>query len=275
MNHTMTSAIEIKNLNYYYDDYHVLKNINFKVQKKDFFIIIGPNGSGKTTLIKLIAGIFKQQKGDIFVLGQRLQNYTRKNLAQKIALVPQLISADFPFTVMELVLMGRSPYLGLLGLDKEKDIEIAKQALFFTGVEELINRRMDHLSGGERQRILIAKAICQETEIILLDEPTAALDIAHQIRIMDLMEQLQQQKNITIIMVSHDLNLAAMYGNRLLLLKNGEIVSLGSPADVLTFENLEKTYGCKLLIDKNPVGKYPRVNLVPHRLLNHNNKLRK
>ncbi|MCD6184953.1 MAG: ABC transporter ATP-binding protein [Deltaproteobacteria bacterium] len=263
----MTSAIKIKNLDYYYDNYHVLKNIDFTVQKGDFFIIIGPNGSGKTTLIKIIAGIFKQQKGNIFVFDKSLKSYSRKKLAKKIALVPQMVSADFPFTVMELVLMGRSPYLGLLGLDKQEDLKIAKQALFFTGVEELMNRRMDHLSGGERQRILIAKAICQETEIILLDEPTAALDLAHQIRIMDLMEQLQQKKNVTIIMISHDINLAAMYGNRLLLLDNGKIASIGSPADVLTFKNLEKTYGCKVLIDKNPVGQYPRVNLVPQKFI--------
>ncbi|MBL0716996.1 MAG: ABC transporter ATP-binding protein [Desulfosarcina sp.] len=268
----MPSAIKIKNLNYSYDDYHVLKNIDCTVQKGDFFVIIGPNGSGKTTLIKIIAGIFKQQKGDIFVFDKNLQNYSRKKLAQKIAIVPQMISADFPFTVMELVLMGRSPYLGLLGLDKQEDLEIAKQALAFTGVEELMNRRMDHLSGGERQRILIAKAICQETEIILLDEPTAALDLAHQIRIMDLMEQLQQKKDVTIIMVSHDLNLAAMYGNRLLLLDDGKIADIGCPADVLTLKNLEKTYGCNLLIDKNPVGQYPRVNIVPQKFINNSRK---
>lgn len=271
----MSAAIEIKNLNYYYDDYHILKNIDFTVQKGDFFIIIGPNGSGKTTLIKIIAGIFKQQKGEIIVFDKKLKKYSRKKLAQKIALVPQMVTADFPFTAMELVLMGRSPYLGLLGLDKQEDHEIAKQALAFTGVEELIDRRIEHLSGGERQRIFIAKAICQETEIILLDEPTAALDIAHQIRIMDLMEQLQHEKNVTIIMISHDLNLAAMYGNRLLLLNNGKIAGLGSPADVITFKNLEEAYGCKLLIDKNPVGKYPRVNLVPQRLFDQNNIMRK
>jgi len=123
------------------------------------------------------------------------------------------------------------------------------------------------LSGGERQRVFIARAICQEPEVMLLDEPTASLDLAHQIRIMDLMEKLQQEKKITIVMVSHDLNLAAMYGTRLLLLKKGEIVKIGLPEEVLTFQTLEDAYGCTLLVDENPLGRFPRVNLVPGKFI--------
>ena len=180
-------------------------------------------------------------------------------------MVPQMMSMDFPFTVTELVLMGRSPHLGMLGLEEKKDLEIARQAMAFTEVEHLASRKMDQLSGGERQRVFISKAICQEPQIILLDEPTASLDLAHQIRVMDLMERLKEEKGITVVMVSHDVNLAAMYGNCLLLLKEGRIVSIGLPEEVLTYQTLEETYGCTVLVDKSPIGQFPRVTTVPQK----------
>lgn len=265
----MSVAIDIKNLSYSYGNGPVLKDTSFSIQKGDFFIIIGPNGSGKTTLMKTISGIIKPQKGRLEILGQSIGSYTRKVLAKTIAFVPQMVSVDFPFTVNELVLMGRSPHLGLLGLEGEKDIKIAEHAMAFTGVEHLARRRLDQLSGGERQRVFIARAICQDSEIILLDEPTASLDLAHQVRVMDLMERLKKEKSITVIMVSHDVNLAAMYGNRLLLINKGKIVSMGRPEEVLTFKALEETYGCRLLVDKSPVGKFPRITLVPQKFSNH------
>ncbi|MCP4627491.1 MAG: ABC transporter ATP-binding protein, partial [bacterium] len=175
--------------------------------------------------------------------------------------------ANFPFTVTEFVLMGRSPYQGMLGIPREKDIEIADRAISFTDVRHLKNRKLDQLSGGERQRVFIARAICQETQIILLDEPTASLDLAHQIRVMDLMEKLKKEKDVTVVMVSHDVNLAAMYGDTLLLLKDGKIIGQGTPDDVLTFEILEKAYGCTLLVDENPLGKFPRVIPVPGKFI--------
>jgi len=195
------------------------------------------------------------------------RNYTRKGLAKTIALVPQMASMDFPFTVTELVLMGRSPHLGMLGLEKEEDIEIARQAMAFTEVAHLASRKIDELSGGERQRVSIARAICQEPKIILLDEPTASLDLAHQVRVMDLMERLKEEKSVTVVMVSHDVNLAAMYGDDLLLLKDGRIISLGSPNEVLTYRTLEEVYGCTLLVDKSPVGEFPRVTSVPGKFI--------
>lgn len=260
-------AIHVKNLNYYYGDFPALKNLTFSVTKGDFFIIIGPNGSGKTTLMKIIAGILKIQKGRLEILDCPIESYARKTLAQTIAFVPQLTQLDFPFSVKEVVLMGRSPYLGMLGLEQEKDLIIAKQALTFTDVGHLAHRKLDQLSGGEQQRVFIAKAICQEPEIILLDEPTSSLDLAHQIRLMDLMEKLKNEKGITVVMVSHDVNLAAMYGDRLLLLNKGEIVELGNPNEVLTFQTLEQVYGCTLLVDENPLGKSPRVTPVPQKYM--------
>ncbi len=261
----MNEAIEINNLSYAYDDHLVLHHLSFSIQKGDFFIIIGPNGSGKTTLMKIISGLVKLQQGDLTILNQSILTYTPKALARKIAFVPQMAPPDFPFTVTELVLMGRSPHLGPLGLEREKDLAIAQKAMEFTGVEHLSHRKLDQLSGGEQQRVYIARAICQDPQVILLDEPTASLDLAHQVRIMDMMEKLKEDKNVTVVMVSHDVNLAAMYGERLLLLKEGRIVSMGHPTDVLTYQALEEAYGCTILVDVSPIGKYPRVTLVPQK----------
>ena len=263
----MQNAVDIKNLSHYYGSYSVLKEISFSIPKGRFFIIIGPNGSGKTTLLKSISGIEKARNEKLDILGKPITEYSRRALARTIALVPQMVTIDFPFTVMELVLMGRSPYLGILGLEEEKDPEIAREAISFTGVEHLSDRKLDQLSGGERQRVFIARAICQQPSVILLDEPTASLDIAHQIKVMDLMEKLKEDKGVTVVMVSHEINLAAMYSDELLLLKDGEIVGMGLPEDVLSFEILENVYGCKLLIDESPLGKFKRITPVPGKFL--------
>ena len=194
-------------------------------------------------------------------------SYSGKALARSVAVVPQTPPADVPFTVAEVVLMGRSPHLSLLAIEKRKDLELAERAMSFTNVQHLAGRRFDQLSAGERQRVFIARAICQQPRIIVLDEPTAPLDLAHQIHVMDLLERLRKEEKITIIMVSHDLNLAAMYADLLLLLKGGSVVSLGKPEEVLTFQTLEQAYGCVLLVDENPVKKVPRVTLVPNAIL--------
>ena len=265
-------AVEIKKLAYAYGRTPVLNDLTFSIPEEDFFIIIGPNGSGKTTLMKMIAGIEKPAKGHIGILGRSIRRYHRKDLARKIAYVPQTLSIDFPFSVIEIVLMGRSPYQGMLGLEKEDDLEKAKQAIAFTGVEHLADRRLDQLSGGECQRVFIARAICQEPRVMLLDEPTASLDLSHQVRIMDLMEKLKTEKQITVVMVSHDLNLAAMYGTRLLLLDQGRIAKMGSPEEVLSYQTLEKSYGCTLLVDESPLGGFPRVTLVPGKFIQPKNR---
>jgi iron complex transport system ATP-binding protein len=169
--------------------------------------------------------------------------------------------------VDETVLMGRAPHQNALGLPQATDIETARQAMEITEVTHLAHRKLDQLSGGEQQRVFIARALCQEPEIILLDEPTASLDLSHQVRVMDLMEKLKIEKGVTVVMVSHDVNLAAMYGDKLLLLMNGAIASQGLPHEVLTYQNLEQTYGCKVLVDQNPLGKSPRVTPVPKKFL--------
>lgn len=259
----MKKDISIKNLNHSFNNTEVLKDISFDVNKGEFFIITGPNGSGKTTLMKLIAAVMKKKSGTIEISGKAIESYSGKELAVKTAFVPQLVSADFPFTVREVVLSGRAPHQGLLGFESKKDSDIVDETMVFTDIDYLSDRRLDRLSGGERQRVFIARAICQEPSIILLDEPTSALDLSHQVKLMDLMEKLKNEKNTTIVMISHDINLSSIYADTILLLKKGKIVNYGKPEDVLKGECLEEVYGCKLFIDKNPFGKSPRVVPVP------------
>lgn len=262
----MTAAIELRELDYGYGGSKVLNQLSFVVAPGDFFVVIGPNGSGKTTLLKLICGFIRAQRGGIDIQGRPIGEYSKRHLARTIAYVPQIVQTDFPFTVAEIVLMGRSPHLGMLGLEQRNDVEIAQEAMRFTGVDHLARRKLSQLSGGECQRVFIARAICQQPRIMLLDEPTASLDLAHQVRVMDLMDELKGHGAMTIVMVSHDVNLAAMYGNRVLLLKDGSVVSIGAPEQVMTYQALEAAYGCTLLVDDSPLGGFPRVTPVPGRL---------
>ena len=264
----MKSAFVVENLSYAFGNQSVLRNLSFSVRQSDLFVIIGPNGAGKTTLIKLMVGILKIQTGQIEILQAPIGSYSQKRLATALAYVPQGLPVGFPFTVEETVLLGRAPHQKVLGLASQNDLEVAQQAMAFTKVAHLARRKLDQLSGGEQQRVLIARALCQQPQVMLLDEPTASLDLSHQIRIMDLMERLKTEKGVTVVMVSHDVNLAAMYGDQLLLLKAGEIICMGSPNEVLNFKTLEETYDCKLLVDISPLGNLPRVTVVPQKFLN-------
>ena len=259
------SAIAVRDLAHRYNGHAVLEGLRFSVPEGSFFIVIGPNGSGKTTLMRLLAGVMEPDNGRITVLGRSIRSFGRKSLARHLAYVPQLPPEPLPFTVGESVLMGRAPYLGLMGMEGAADVEIARQAMRFTRVDHLADRPLNRISGGEQQRALIARAVCQEPDILILDEPTAFLDLAHQIQVMDLLERLKKEQGVTVVMVSHDLNLAAMYGDRLLLLKMGRTVGVGPPKAVLTYTALEDAYECVVLVDRSPLGDFPRVTPVPKR----------
>jgi iron complex transport system ATP-binding protein len=241
-------ALAVRNLDLSYGKTRVLQNVSLDVSRGEFVVIIGPNGTGKTSFLKALAGLIRGS-GEIEILGRPIAEYSRRQLAESVAVVPQQVPIEFPFTVAETVLMGRSPHLGILEVEGDRDRQIAQQAMEFTEIAHLAARRLDELSGGERQRVIIARAICQEPQLILLDEPTASLDPAHQVRVMDLMERLRQQQGVTVVMVSHDLNLAAMYGDRLLLMDNGSIIASGPPAEVLTAGQLERIYGCRMVVE--------------------------
>jgi iron complex transport system ATP-binding protein len=269
----MTDTIAVKNLCHAYTAPSVLNDISFSIDKGHFFIIIGPNGSGKSTLLKLLAGLLPVQSGRIDLLSHPIGDYTTRHLARQIAYVPQNVVVEFPFSVTQVVLMGRAPHLGPLGFEGPADFELARKAMQTTDVEHLARRRMDQLSGGEQQRVFIARAICQQPQVVLLDEPTAALDLAHQARVMDLMESLKSEQGVTVVMISHDLNLAAMYADQVLLLSKGNLTRIGSPEQVLEYTLLEKVYGCTVVVDESPLGKYPRVHLVPGRYLGDQHKI--
>ena len=256
-----------KNISLIFQDKLILDNVSIDVSPGEFFVIIGPNGAGKTSLLKVLSGLQKAQQGSVIIKGKNLSDYTRRNLSKILAIVPQQIEVAFPFTVAETVIMGRTPHLGILGMEDKNDFHIAEEAMAFTEVSHLADRKLFQLSGGELQRVIIARAICQQPEIILLDEPTTALDPAHQLKIMDLMEKFRREHGTTIIMVSHDLNLASMYGDRLLLLKEGSEVKTGSPKNVLIKTLLEESYGCQMQVDESPVGQVARVTPVPDKYL--------
>lgn len=260
------SLIEIRDVSLHYDNRAVIKNVSLDVEQGEFFVIIGPNGAGKTSLLNVLSGLHPVSAGTVRIRQAPLSSYSRKALARVLALVPQHMNADFPFTVAETVLMGRYPHLGLLSVEGKRDLLLAEQAMDFTEVSHLADRRLGQLSGGERQRVIIARAICQQSKILLLDEPTASLDPAHQLRIMDLMERLRQQEQLTIIMVSHDLNLASMYADRLMLLRDGAVEKSGTPRQVLIQKQLSNSYGCPLLVDENPLLGTPRVSLVSEKI---------
>ena len=254
--------IEVDSVSFRYHQDWVLQDVSFQVRKGEFVGVIGPNGSGKTTLLKTLYRLLTPQRGDVLFDHLSLKKMSRGEIAKKIAVVAQETYPAFPFRVIEMVLMGRSPYLGHLMFESPKDLEIAKRAMEWTEILPISQRPIDELSGGERKRVYIARALAQEPEVILLDEPTTNLDIHHQVESLDLVLSLNREKGLTILMASHDLNLASEYCDRLILLQHGRIFHMGPPEEVMTQENIEKVYGCQVWVDRNPVSGMPRVSLL-------------
>jgi iron complex transport system ATP-binding protein len=257
------NLINVNNLTFSYGDDPVLKGLTFTVGEGDFLGIIGPNGSGKSTLLRLLANLLKPVTGSISIGERDLDEYSIKNLARVIAAVPEETLVNFPFTVEELVTMGRTPYLSFLESFTVHDREIASEAMQRTGILHLRHRYINEISSGERQRAFIAQALAQETRIVILDEPTAHLDINHQTEIFDLLKNLQVYNRLTILVVSHDLNLAALYCEKLLLMKAGALFALGTPAEVITERNLGEVYNSQVMVTENPAAKKPQISLIP------------
>jgi len=254
--------IEAHQISFRYRDDWVVRELSFRIEKGEFLGVIGPNGSGKTTLLKILYRLLSPQHGEIFFERTPLKRLHRGEIAKKIAVVPQETHVVFPFRVIEIVLMGRSPYLGHQLFESEKDLAAAKKAMEWTEILPLAERPIDELSGGERKRVFIARALAQEPEVILLDEPTSNLDIHHQVAFLDLILSLNRERGLTIVMASHDMNIASEYCDRLLLLKEGKIYRMGIPEDVITRENIEKVYGCNVWVDRNPISRKPRISLL-------------
>ena len=254
--------IEVKSVCFRYHKDWVLQDVSFRVEKGEFIGLIGPNGSGKTTLLKVLYRLLSPQNGEVLFELVPLKRMDRKDIAKRIGVVAQETHLLFPFSVMEIVLMGRSPYLGHLMFESGKDLEIARKAMEWTEILPFSERPIDELSGGERKRVFIARALAQEPEVILLDEPTANLDIHHQIDFLDLILTLNRERGLTIIMASHDMNIASEFCDRLILLQEGRIYKIGTPNEVITKENIERVYGCEVWVDQNPLSGMPRINLL-------------
>jgi iron complex transport system ATP-binding protein len=228
--------------------------------------IIGPNGSGKSTFLKLLAGIVRPQNGMIFLDEHDVRRLSADAIGRMVAYVPQEFQVVFPFTVQDIVLMGRYPHRraglwDLWGWERSDDYAAAERAMSRVNVLQLADTSIGELSGGERQRALIARALAQEPDILLLDEPTAFLDLNYQLEISRILRSLIQDRGLTVILVSHDLNLASQYCDRLLLFDRGRLVALDVPGTVLRPEVLEPVYGCRVLVDGHPETGLPRVSL--------------
>jgi len=253
----MTISLEVRDLDFSYNKTKILNNISFNIKPGTFMSIIGPNGSGKSTLLKNISSILNPERGEIILGGKSISKMSSKEIAQNIAVVPQSTNIEFNFSALDIVLMGRNPYKKRFQSEDLEDYRIVKETMELTDTWNLRNRIINELSGGERQRVIIARALAQEPKIILLDEPTSYLDIQHQIDILDLLKRLNREEGLTVITVLHDINLAARYSDYMLLLKNGKIIRDGTAEEVITLDNLKKTYEIDMVITKNPYTNTP------------------
>ena len=249
--------IELKDVSLGYDHRAVLSNVNLRAVPGKVLGLIGPNGSGKSTLLRGMTRVINIFSGDIFIDGRDIKSIKRDELARLIATVPQNPVLPEAFTAFEVVLMGRTPHLGLLRYEGGKDMAIAWQAMEATQTHLFAERRVGELSGGERQRLIIARALTQQPRVILLDEPTAHLDIKHQVEILNLIKSLCLEQSLTVIAALHDLNLAAQYCDWLVMLDGGEIYAEGTPPNVLTAQNIKEVYGAEVCVYPHPVNKLP------------------
>ncbi|MFA5577100.1 MAG: ABC transporter ATP-binding protein [Tissierellaceae bacterium] len=245
------SVIDVKDLQFGYRSEKVIDDLSFMINRASLVSLIGPNGSGKSTIIKLLSNIYRPWKGKIFLEGQDINSYKRKELARKIALVPQNTIINYEFTVEDIVLMGRYPHKKRFQREDEEDLRIAHRAMEDTNTLHLKDKIVTEISGGERQRVIIAKALAQNPSIILLDEPTAHLDLNHQIEVLNLLRNLNKEKGTTIIIAIHDINLATIYSDEIFMLSSGKIVDKGRPEEVITKGNIEFVYNLEVAIDRN------------------------
>ncbi|MGE5499113.1 MAG: ABC transporter ATP-binding protein [Syntrophothermus sp.] len=250
--------LDLKNIEFRYEKLHAgegdfcLADINLSINSGEFVTIVGPNGSGKSTLLKLISGILKRDSGELRLNSVDYNQISRKNLARTIAFVPQSAQTIFPFSIYEIVMMGRTPYLNYLGLESRRDKEIVDDALNMVNITHLKHKGINEVSGGEAQRAFIARAIVQEPDIILLDEPNAHLDIRHQLSVLDLIKELNLSRKMTVIAVMHDLNLAGYYSSRIIMMKQGKVFRDDKAGIILTEENIRDVFGVesRVLVDQ-------------------------
>lgn len=243
--------LDVESVTCYYGAMRILNEVNLSAGKGEFLGIVGPNGSGKTTLLRCISGVIKPKIGRVVMGEEDLSLLQKKELAKDLAVVSQHPKSGLSFTALEVVIMGRVPHLGRFQSEGKKDLDIATQAMEQTNSLQFADRPVNELSGGERQRVFIARALAQEPRLLLLDEPTANLDISYQLEILNLIKAMSEKEGLTVMVAIHDLNLAAQYCDRMALLNRGEIISLGTPEDVLTPENIKKAFNVDAVVKRH------------------------
>jgi iron complex transport system ATP-binding protein len=254
--------LSLRNVGFRYDGRWTLKGIDLDIRKGELLGILGPNGSGKSTLLRLMDGLLIPQEGEVRFRDRPIPTRKRKGLAKEVAFIAQESVFRFTFSVVEVVLMGRAPHLSRLQFEGKRDLEIALRSLETMNALDLAERSIHELSGGEKQRVLIARALAQEPQVLLLDEPTSFLDIKFKGEIFELLSSLNRKDGLTIVVVSHDIDLAAHYCQRLIMLKNGNLFTAGTPEDTITVPNVESVYDCPVFVDKNPATGSPRVSII-------------
>lgn len=255
--------LEVKNLSCGYDTKFILKDVSFNLKGGEILGIIGPNGSGKTTLLRAITKIINPKTGQIFLGNREISGLNFRELAKDISVVSQAFLSDDNLKVEDYVLLGRIPHRHKYQfLETKHDMIIARESMSLTETLQFKNRFISELSGGEKQLVFISRALAQEPKLLLLDEPNTYLDISHQIKILDLIRRLNREKNIGVIIILHDLNLASEYCHRLLLLNNGRLHKIGLPSEVLTYQTIEEVYKTTVIVKENPVSGKPYVFLV-------------
>jgi iron complex transport system ATP-binding protein len=258
-----TTAIEMHQVTFSYSNGAVLRNVDLSVHKGEMVGLIGPNGAGKTTLIRLLSGILDARHGDIHLDGMDTRRLKRSAIAREVAVVPQQFNVPFAYKVDEVVMLGRTPFMKPWRDFSAKDWDVVLQTMDAVGISSLAKRCFTELSGGERQKVVLAMALAQETGLLLLDEPTAHLDISHQVEILELLTAINQRKGLTILAAMHDLNLASAYFRRLVMLKGGAVVADGSPQHVLTSSMIGSAYSVPVHIQPHPLTGMPQVIVLP------------
>lgn len=246
--------LNVNGVRFRYGSRDILKDVELEAKSGEVLAVIGANGAGKSTLIRCINRILKPQKGTVFLDGKELSSFTAKERACMLGYVPQTAKDVFSFNVMETVLMGRKPHISW-GVGK-KDLKIVNSILLRMGLKQFVERYLYELSGGERQKVLIARALAQEPEVLLLDEPTSNLDVRHQLEVMELIQSIAREQKKCVIIVVHDLNLAARFADKILMLKGGVVFAAGKAQDVLTTENIKDVYGVDSMIINTKLGPY-------------------
>lgn len=238
--------LKVNNVEFAYNSVPVLENVSMELNRAEVLGIVGPNGTGKSTLIRCIDRILSPKKGKILLDEQNINKMTRMEIARKIGYVPQSMESVFPASVIDAVLMGRRPYLGWKS--SKEDLDYVLEVLELLGMTDFAMRDVNEISGGQQQKVLIARALAQKADVLLLDEPTSNLDIRHQLEVMEIMKNIAKNRGISVIMALHDLNLASRYADRVIMMKEGKIFAIGNPASVFTAENIKQVYGVRALV---------------------------